>query len=58
MFGACHGLDVPLVFGNLTVGQPARLIGEPTAEAAGVSEQIRTAWTRFATDGDPGSPPY
>jgi para-nitrobenzyl esterase len=58
MFGACHGLDVPLVFGNLTAGQPAMLIGEPTPEAARVSEQMRTAWTRFATDGDPGWPTY
>ena len=27
--GACHGLDVPLVFGNLDRGQPAMLIGDP-----------------------------
>jgi para-nitrobenzyl esterase len=58
MFGACHGLDVPLVFGNLTSGQPATLIGEPTPEAVGISEQMRTAWTGFATDGDPGWPTY
>jgi para-nitrobenzyl esterase len=55
-FGACHGLDVPLVFGNLTSGQPAMLIGEPSAEAAAVSEQMRGAWTAFAADGDPGWP--
>ncbi len=58
MFGACHGLDVPLVFGNLTVGQPAMLIGEPTPEAAAVSAQLRTAWTAFATTGDPGWPAH
>jgi para-nitrobenzyl esterase len=58
MFGACHGLDVPLVFGNLTGGQPAMLIGEPTPEAVRLSEQMRTAWTGFATDGDPGWPTY
>jgi para-nitrobenzyl esterase len=58
IFGACHGLDVPLVFGNLTVGQPATLIGEPTPDAVAVSEQMRIAWTAFATDGDPGWPPY
>ena len=28
VFGACHGLDVPLVFGTLDRGQPAMLIGE------------------------------
>ncbi|UNO42321.1 carboxylesterase family protein [Streptomyces sp. MST-110588] len=34
VLGACHGLDVPLVFGNLDRGQPALLIGEgPSSEA-------------------------
>ena len=56
--GACHGLDVPLVFGNLTVGQPAVLIGDPTPAAAGVSEQMQHAWRAFATNGDPGWPAY
>jgi para-nitrobenzyl esterase len=55
--GACHGLDVPLVFGNLTGNQPAMLIGgKPGAEA--VSERMRTAWTGFAATGDPGWPEY
>ncbi len=58
MFGACHGLDVPLVFGNLTAGQPAVLIGEPTAEAEAVSEQLGSAWAAFATSGDPGWPSW
>ncbi|MEV0716507.1 carboxylesterase family protein [Asanoa sp. NPDC050611] len=57
--GACHGLDVPLVFGNLTSGQPAMLIGErPTRAATDLSKRMRTAWTTFATTGDPGWPPY
>ena len=55
--GACHGLDVPLVFGNLSSGQPAMLIGEPpSAEAEALSAWIRAAWTAFAADGDPGWP--
>ncbi|HET7278202.1 MAG TPA: carboxylesterase family protein [Dermatophilaceae bacterium] len=58
VLGACHGLDVPLVFGNLTSGQPAMLIGDPTPEAAALSEQMRNAWTAFATNGDPGWPAY
>lgn len=37
VLGACHGLDVPLVFGNLTAGGSAVLIGEPTPEARAVS---------------------
>ena len=57
-FGACHGLDVPLVFGNLAAGQPAMLIGDPTPEAVALSAQMRNAWTAFATIGDPGWPAY
>ncbi|MFM6847531.1 MAG: carboxylesterase/lipase family protein [Terrabacter sp.] len=57
-FGACHGLDVPLVFGNLTAGQPAVLIGDPSAEAVAMSGQMRAAWRDFAVHGDPGWPAY
>ncbi|MEV6955552.1 carboxylesterase family protein [Streptomyces sp. NPDC051183] len=58
-FGACHGLDVPLVFGNLDRGQPAVLIGEgPSPEAEALSARMRAAWTAFATHGDPGWPAY
>ncbi|MEA5361568.1 carboxylesterase family protein [Amycolatopsis sp., V23-08] len=57
-FGACHGLDVPLVFGNLDRGQPAALIGQDTAEAEVLSARMRAAWTAFATHGDPGWPAY
>ncbi|MEY2231457.1 MULTISPECIES: carboxylesterase/lipase family protein [Streptomyces] len=57
--GACHGLDVPLVFGNLEHGQPAALIGEkPFPEAEEVSARMRRAWTEFAAHGDPGWPAY
>jgi para-nitrobenzyl esterase len=57
--GACHGLDVPLVFGNLDRGQTAMLIGaDPSPEAADLSARMRTAWTAFATQGDPGWPAY
>jgi para-nitrobenzyl esterase len=58
VLGACHGLDVPLVLGNLTSGQPAMLLGDDLIEAETVSTQMRGAWTRFATDGDPGWPAY
>ncbi|MFG1646278.1 carboxylesterase/lipase family protein [Amycolatopsis sp. NPDC049252] len=57
-FGACHGLDVPLVFGNLDRGRPALLIGQDTAEAEVLSARMRAAWTAFATHGDPGWPAY
>ncbi|MET1008396.1 MAG: carboxylesterase/lipase family protein, partial [Propionibacteriaceae bacterium] len=59
VFGACHGLDVPLVFGNLDRGQPAMLIGQtPSPEAEAISARMRGAWTSFATHGDPGWPAY
>ena len=59
IFGACHGLDVPLVFGNLEQGQPAMLIGTPPSpEAEALSARMRGAWTSFAAHGDPGWPVY
>jgi para-nitrobenzyl esterase len=57
VLGACHGLDVPLVFGNLTGNQPAGLIGDRAA-AEVVSAQMRAAWIAFATSGDPGWPTF
>lgn len=57
--GACHGLDVPLVFGNLSRGQPAMLIGQSaSAEATALSSGMRAGWTAFAACGDPGWPAY
>ncbi|MGF1431960.1 carboxylesterase/lipase family protein [Kitasatospora sp. LaBMicrA B282] len=59
VLGACHGLDVPLVFGNLDRGQPAALIGDgPSPEAEALSSRMRAAWVAFATHGDPGWPGY
>lgn len=58
VLGACHGLDVPLVFGTLTAGQPAMLIGEPGPEAESLSAQLRRAWVDFATTGHPGWPTF
>ncbi|MGP4049221.1 carboxylesterase/lipase family protein [Streptomyces sp. 2A115] len=57
--GACHGLDVPLVFGNLSGGLPAMLLGEgPHEEAEELSAAFRTAWTGFASGHGPGWPAY
>ena len=59
LLGGCHGLDVPLVFGNLDRGLPALLLGDdPNAEAAPLSDRMRGAWTAFASHGDPGWPRY
>ena len=57
--GACHGLGLPLTFGNLTAGAAAFLIGhQPSAEAARLTTRVRAAWTAFAATGDPGWPAY
>jgi para-nitrobenzyl esterase len=59
ILGACHALDVPLVFGVLDQGLAAMLIGTPPpAEAIEISGQMQAAWTAFARDGDPGWPAY
>jgi para-nitrobenzyl esterase len=57
--GACHGLGLPLTFGNLSAGAAAFLIGrDPPPEAAALAARVRAAWTAFAATGDPGWPTY
>ena len=57
-FGACHAIDVPLVFGVYSdLGQ--MLFGaEPPAGAVTLGNLMRSQWTAFAADGDPGWPQY
>jgi len=58
-FGACHGLDIPLLFGTTDADLGPLLLGtDPPAETRQVSAAIRTAWTAFATTGDPGWPAF
>jgi para-nitrobenzyl esterase len=57
-FRACHGIDVPLVFGNVGLGQSSAVLGEITPAAEQVSAAMVAAWTAFAVDGDPGWPAY
>ena len=57
--GACHGLDVPLVFGNLDRGQPAVLIGEgPARRRRRCPRGCARRGRRSPTHGDPGWPAY
>ncbi|MGE0387787.1 MAG: carboxylesterase/lipase family protein [Gammaproteobacteria bacterium] len=50
--GACHGIDVPLVFG--TTAAAARLTGNgPQAEA--MSALVQDVWLTFARHGDPAT---
>ncbi|MEK6438566.1 carboxylesterase/lipase family protein [Pseudonocardia sp. T1-2H] len=56
--GACHGLELPFVFGTLgSATGPTGLLGEPPAPQA-VSDLMRDAWVAFARTGDPGWPAF
>ncbi|MER5433160.1 carboxylesterase family protein [Streptomyces sp. NPDC002588] len=58
--GACHGLDIPLLFGTYQADLGNLLFAgaEVTAEARSLTAQFQTAWTSFARTGDPGWPVY
>jgi para-nitrobenzyl esterase len=57
-FGACHAIDVPLVFG-VYQGIGRMLFGpEPPASAVALGDLMRSQWAAFAAQGDPGWPPY
>jgi para-nitrobenzyl esterase len=56
---ACHGADLPFVFGNLLPDGPvsAMLIGDDaTASDWALSERMVDAWVTFAAKGSPGWP--
>jgi para-nitrobenzyl esterase len=58
-FGACHGLDVPLVFGAMGLGLSAMLTGpNPPAEFVALGDTMRREWLAFAATGEPGWPAY
>jgi len=59
LLGACHGLDLPLLFGTFGASLGPLLFGpEPSAEAFAAAAQLRRTWTTFAATGDPGWPGY
>lgn len=50
--GACHGLEIPFVFGTLRAGNNDRFAGSgPAAEE--LSANMMDAWLAFARTGDP-----
>jgi para-nitrobenzyl esterase len=60
-FGACHALDVPLLFGEYGAGISitAMLTGtDPPAEFVALGDLMRREWLSFATCGNPGWSPY
>ena len=50
--GACHALDIPFVFDNLSAEGADRLLG-PVPPMA-LADRMHAAWAAFARDGDPG----
>ncbi len=48
-----HGLDVPLVFNNVS---EAKTVGDGVAEAQQVADAMSAAWLRFARTGNPNGP--
>jgi len=59
LLGACHALDLPLLFGHFDVDLGARLLaGADRAGASSVGDAMRRAWTAFARTGDPGWPAF
>ncbi len=58
-YGACHALDVPLVFGSYGEGIGAVLTGlEPPADFVALGDLMRREWVGFAGGGRPGWSPY
>jgi para-nitrobenzyl esterase len=55
IFGACHTLDLPLLFGT---PHPILIGPEPAPEARALATRMRSAWTTFAHTGQPGWPTF
>jgi para-nitrobenzyl esterase len=51
--GACHGIEIPFVFGTLR-GTPLAPLFAFAPGAARLSARMQAAWSAFARDGDPG----
>jgi para-nitrobenzyl esterase len=58
-FGACHALDLPLVFGSYGEGISEILTGsEPPPEFVALGDLMRREWVSFASCGNPGWSAY
>ncbi|MEU9150113.1 carboxylesterase family protein [Streptomyces sp. NPDC048417] len=60
LLGACHGLDIPLLFGTFEADLANLLFAGTgvTPEAEALSTRFRAAWSAFARTGDPGWPEF
>jgi para-nitrobenzyl esterase len=53
--GACHAIDLPLVFGTIDDWTDSAMLGPHAgASARELSDRMQDAWLAFAADGDPG----
>lgn len=60
VLGACHGLDIPLLFGTYDADLGNLLFagsGVPP-EAKALTDRFQASWTAFARTGEPGWPAY
>jgi para-nitrobenzyl esterase len=55
LFGACHALELPFVFGTLHQPLVGRIVGAGS-EAQALAYRIQDAWIAFARSGDPSHP--
>lgn len=55
--GAAHATDLPFTFGTFDVAGWGEFVGAD-ADARHLSDEMISAWTAFARDGDPGWPAY
>lgn len=53
LFGACHALDVPFVFGNLGAPGLSMLVGD--AAPTSLVDAVQESWLAFARTGDPSN---
>jgi para-nitrobenzyl esterase len=59
VLGACHAIDVPVVFGTFDSPFAQAWIGpDPGPGAVDLSRRMRRAWVEFVSTGDPGWPAY
>ncbi len=50
--GACHSLEIPFVFDNLSAEGAEQALGATPPQA--LADRMHAAWVAFARDGDPG----
>jgi para-nitrobenzyl esterase len=54
--GACHALEIPFVFDNLSAEGAERALGSNPPQA--LADRMHAAWIAFARGGDPGWRPF